>query len=319
MQRPRLAGAQGRLQVQRALLRLRAGRPGVLHRGRCGRRAPAADADRARHRRGRGAPSRDFAARKPDVTVTRAALRQRRSARTCATSWQPAARAAGGARRSSASTRACSSSTRTTSSAASSTRSRHDLDGVFNCAADGVLALTEVADLLGKPFAPLLPPCGTGLAAGVASASAIRLPPEMLRQLRFGRGLDNRRLKATGYRYRYTTRETIQRLREHQRVEPILRGAPARALPLRARGRGVPALQPERAARRPPRRPPSRATPRPAAPRSTTTSTPASSSRCCPRSTPTACVPSTSTRPRTRPARPSSRRSSGCSPGNLAR
>jgi UDP-glucose 4-epimerase len=44
--------------------------------------------------------------------------------------------------------------------------------------------------------------------------------------MRFGRGLDNRRFKATGYHYRYTTRETILRLAEHQRLDPILRGAP---------------------------------------------------------------------------------------------
>jgi len=103
---------------------------------------------------------------------------------------------------------------------------RHELDGAFNCAADGVLALSEIAGLLGKPFAPLLPPVGTGLAAGVARRLGIRLPPDVLRQMRFGRGLDNRRMKAAGYRFRHTTRETIQRLGEHQRVEPILRGAP---------------------------------------------------------------------------------------------
>jgi len=102
---------------------------------------------------------------------------------------------------------------------------RHEVPGVHNCAADGVLALSEIAGLLGKPFAPLLPPVGTGLAAGLAKRVGIRLPPEVLRQMRFGRGLDNRRLKAAGYRYRYTTRETILRLAEHQRVEPILRGA----------------------------------------------------------------------------------------------
>jgi UDP-glucose 4-epimerase len=101
---------------------------------------------------------------------------------------------------------------------------RHDLAGAFNCAADGVLALSEVAGLLGKPFAPLLPPVGTGLAAAVSRRVGIRLPPEVLREMRFGRGLDNRRLKATGYRFRYTTRETILRLGEHQRIEPILRG-----------------------------------------------------------------------------------------------
>jgi UDP-glucose 4-epimerase len=103
---------------------------------------------------------------------------------------------------------------------------RSDIAGVYNCAADGVLALSEIAGLLGKPFAPLLPPIATGLAAGVAKRVGIRLPPEVLQQMRFGRGLDNRLLKATGYRYRHTTRETVQRLGEHQRVEPILRGAP---------------------------------------------------------------------------------------------
>lgn len=101
---------------------------------------------------------------------------------------------------------------------------RHDLDGVFNCAADGVLVLSEVADLLGKPLAPVLPPWGTGLAARGLRAAGAPVSDEMLPQLRFGRALDNRRFKATGFRYRWTTRETIARLREHQRMAPILRG-----------------------------------------------------------------------------------------------
>jgi UDP-glucose 4-epimerase len=99
----------------------------------------------------------------------------------------------------------------------------NDVPGVFNCAADGVLALSEIAGLLGKPFAPVLPPVATGLAAGAVKRIGIPLPAEVQRQMRFGRGVDNRRFKATGYRYRYTTRETVQRLAEHQRLEPILR------------------------------------------------------------------------------------------------
>jgi hypothetical protein len=47
----------------------------------------------------------------------------------------------------------------------------------------------------------------------------------MLQQMRFGRGIDNRKLKATGFRYRYTTRETVLKLAEHQRLHPIVRGA----------------------------------------------------------------------------------------------
>ena len=101
---------------------------------------------------------------------------------------------------------------------------RHDLDGVYNCAADGVLVLSEVISLLGKTMAPVLPPWGTGLAAATLRRAGVRIPSEMLNQMRFGRGLDNRRLKATGYRYRYTTRETVIKLREHQRLAPFLRG-----------------------------------------------------------------------------------------------
>ena len=101
---------------------------------------------------------------------------------------------------------------------------RRDLPGIYNCGGDGVLVLSEVVDLLGKQLAPVLPPWGTGIAAGLAGRVGVRMPPEMLRQLRFGRGLDNRRLKAAGYAYRYTTREAVQAHAEALRLRPLLRG-----------------------------------------------------------------------------------------------
>jgi UDP-glucose 4-epimerase len=99
---------------------------------------------------------------------------------------------------------------------------RNDLDGIYNAGADGVLALSEVSDLLGKQWAPLLPPWGTGLAAAGLRRAGVRIPPEMLQQLRFGRAIDNRKLKASGYRYAFTTRETVLKLREFQRIAPLL-------------------------------------------------------------------------------------------------
>jgi UDP-glucose 4-epimerase len=101
---------------------------------------------------------------------------------------------------------------------------RSDLAGVYNVAADGVLAFSEVVGLLGKPYLPILPPWGTGLAATLLKPVGLDLPPEVLSQLRFGRGLDNRKLKATGFQYRYTSRETAIKLAEHLRLAPILRG-----------------------------------------------------------------------------------------------
>jgi UDP-glucose 4-epimerase len=97
----------------------------------------------------------------------------------------------------------------------------HDLPGVYNAAPDGVLALSEVASLLGKRYAPILPPWGTGLAARAASIVGIRIPDEVLQHLRYGRGLDNRALKQAGYRFRLTTRETVQAYGEALRLAPL--------------------------------------------------------------------------------------------------
>jgi UDP-glucose 4-epimerase len=103
---------------------------------------------------------------------------------------------------------------------------RHELPGTFNAAADGVLALSEVCALLGKPMLPIVPPWGTAFAAAQLRRLGLRTPVELVRQLRYGRGLDNRRLKASGYAYRYTTREAVLKLRAQQRLRPLLRAGP---------------------------------------------------------------------------------------------
>jgi UDP-glucose 4-epimerase len=81
---------------------------------------------------------------------------------------------------------------------------KQSVPGVYNVAGDGVLALSEVAGLLGKPYAPIIPFWGTGLAASALRRVGVKIPPEALNQLRFGRGLDNRRYKATGFAYGHT-------------------------------------------------------------------------------------------------------------------
>jgi UDP-glucose 4-epimerase len=101
----------------------------------------------------------------------------------------------------------------------------NDLQGIYNVAGDGVLALTEVISLLGKRYLPILPPIGTGLAVGPLRRLGLRVPDEMLNQLRFGRGLDNRKLKASGFQYQFTSREAAQKLGESMRLRPVLAGA----------------------------------------------------------------------------------------------
>jgi UDP-glucose 4-epimerase len=97
-----------------------------------------------------------------------------------------------------------------------------DLPGIHNAAADGVLVLSEIASLLGKPLAPLLPPWGTGLTARALRPIGVRVPDEVLQQLRYGRGLDNRKLKASGFRFARTTRETVTAFAEALRIRPLL-------------------------------------------------------------------------------------------------
>ena len=97
----------------------------------------------------------------------------------------------------------------------------NDMPGTYNVAGDGVLVLSEVASLLGRPLAPILPPWGTGLATSALRAAGVRIPEEMAQQLRYGRAIDNRRLKAAGYTLRYTTREAVSRFAEDLRVRAL--------------------------------------------------------------------------------------------------
>ena len=99
-----------------------------------------------------------------------------------------------------------------------------DLPGVYNAAGDGVLALSEVASLLGKPLAPILPPWGSSLAAAALRPLGVQISSEVLNQLRYGRGLDNRKLKGAGYAFGYTSRETVLKHAEAQRARPLRRG-----------------------------------------------------------------------------------------------
>ncbi|MET0730297.1 MAG: hypothetical protein ABWZ03_03815, partial [Solirubrobacterales bacterium] len=98
------------------------------------------------------------------------------------------------------------------------------IPGVYNVAGDGVLALSEVIGLLGKRPLPVLPPMGAATVLAPLRRLGLRIPDEILNLLRFGRGVDNRLYKATGFDYGYTSREAVLDLAEHMRLEPVLRG-----------------------------------------------------------------------------------------------
>ena len=124
------------------------------------------------------------------------------------------------------------------------------LPGTFNVAADGVLALSEAISLVGRRALPVLPPFGSGLLARPLRRLGLPDPDEMANLLRFGRGVDNRLLQGDRLRLRLH----LARGRDPARRAHAPRADPARprrrgGIRVRARGRGVPALEPARAPR----------------------------------------------------------------------
>jgi UDP-glucose 4-epimerase len=98
--------------------------------------------------------------------------------------------------------------------------------GIYNVAGDGLLPWSEVAAICGKRTAPL-PPWGTELAAMPLRRLGVELPDELLALLRYGRGVDNRRLQRAGFRYRYTSAGTVEAFAESVRLRNTVGASPA--------------------------------------------------------------------------------------------
>ena len=93
----------------------------------------------------------------------------------------------------------------------------NEVPGIYNVAGDGLLPWSEVAQICGKRTVPL-PPFGMGLATAPLRRVGVELPPELLSLLKYGRGVDNRRLKRAGFRYQYTSAGTVQAFVEALRL-----------------------------------------------------------------------------------------------------
>lgn len=94
---------------------------------------------------------------------------------------------------------------------------RRDVPGIFNVAGDGRLPWSEVAALCNKRTVPL-PPFLTGMAVAPLGLVGVDLPPETLDLLRFGRGIDNRRLKQAGFHYGFTSAGAVESFTRAQRL-----------------------------------------------------------------------------------------------------
>jgi UDP-glucose 4-epimerase len=92
------------------------------------------------------------------------------------------------------------------------------LPGIYNVAGDGRLPWSEVAAICGKRLAPM-PPILTEWAAAPLARLNVELPQELLDLLRYGRGVDNRRLKSAGFTYRYTSAGAVSNFARAVRLQ----------------------------------------------------------------------------------------------------
>ena len=88
---------------------------------------------------------------------------------------------------------------------------REEHPGIFNAAADGVVALSQAVRLCGKVPAPVPLPFAAPVAGALRRLGLVDFPSDQLHFLVYGRVADTTRLKERfGYAPRFTTREALE-------------------------------------------------------------------------------------------------------------
>jgi UDP-glucose 4-epimerase len=99
---------------------------------------------------------------------------------------------------------------------------RNRLAGTYNVAGSGRLPWSEILAIAGRqPL--LLPPVLTGLTTeALTRLGILELPREVMALLRFGRGIDNRRLRAAGFVYGASTAGAVEQFVQSRRLRHVV-------------------------------------------------------------------------------------------------
>jgi UDP-glucose 4-epimerase len=99
----------------------------------------------------------------------------------------------------------------------------HDLPGVFNVAADGVLLLSQAIRRAGRIPLPVPGPAVGTVGRALAAARVVGFPPEQLRLLDLGRVVDTTRLRTEfGFTPRWTTAQAFDDFVRGRALAPLL-------------------------------------------------------------------------------------------------
>ncbi len=99
---------------------------------------------------------------------------------------------------------------------------RNNIPGVFNVAGDGRIPLSEISKMIGArkvPISLIMPDLFT---LPLTKLNLLELPAELIELLKYGRGVDNLRLKEAGFTYRYDTASAIENFAKSQRLKRSL-------------------------------------------------------------------------------------------------
>jgi len=99
----------------------------------------------------------------------------------------------------------------------------HSIPGVYNVAGAGSQPWSEVCAVVGKDRWPI-PPVFTGIAIDALRPLGIRIPPETIDLLRFGRVVDTTAITRSGYHCRFTSPEAVEAFAQNERLRRALGG-----------------------------------------------------------------------------------------------
>lgn len=95
--------------------------------------------------------------------------------------------------------------------------------GIYNVAGPGVLYLSQVARIAGRPSVPVPLPMVDGLAGVLRRLRRIDVPTDELRYLSYGRAADISRLREHfQYEPKYSTRETLESFLSEEGMTPVI-------------------------------------------------------------------------------------------------
>ena len=97
-------------------------------------------------------------------------------------------------------------------------------EGRLNVAGDGKIPVSEMAKIAGVWRLPISPVFTRQAAAPLLRLGWLDLPRELESLLRYGRGIDTTRLKATGFEFSASTAGAVERLAEVMRLGRAIGG-----------------------------------------------------------------------------------------------